>query len=183
MASLEDVLDIYARSLYEVSCETKQEELFFNEMMFLKDILSESLELIDILKVPTINKSEKKKIIENIFVGKVNECIVNFMKVLIDNNKIALILKISDKYKELYYKGSGIAEVEVISAVELSEYEKKKVVEKCEILLKKKIKTLYVVDQKIVGGLIIKANNQIYDVSLKTKMDGLKKAMVDMVIN
>ena len=78
MSNYDDIAIIYANSFYQVSKEENQKDLLFSQMMQIKKILLENLDLIRVLNLPNVGKKEKKNIVENVFSGKLSDYIVNF---------------------------------------------------------------------------------------------------------
>ena len=151
MSSYEKIIKTYVNSLYQVSQEENLEKILFDQICFVQDIFNKNLDLVNVLKVPTINKLEKTKIIDEIFKNKLNIYIINFIKILINNNRISLIFKIIDKYKKLYYKKNNIKLIKIISAIDLDDLEKKDIILKSEKLFNKKIIADFIVDKKIIN--------------------------------
>lgn len=176
------IIKNYVISLYQVSQEENLEKILFDQICFINDILNKNLVLVNILKVPTINKLEKKKIIDEIFENKINVYIINFIKILIDNNRIEFIFKIIDEYKNLYYKKNNIKLIKITSAVDLSELEKRDVISRCEKLFNNKIVASFIVDKTIIGGVIIEADDKLYDMSVSNKLSEIKKLISERVI-
>ena len=183
MSNYDDIAIIYANSFYQVSKEENQKDLLFSQMMQIKKILLENLDLIRVLNLPNVGKKEKKNIVENVFSGKLSDYIVNFFKILIDNNKTSLIFKIIEKYKFVYYKENNFKEVTIISAIDLNELQKNKILCKCEKLFNKKIITNYLIDEEIMGGFIIKSDDKIVDMSVKNKLNNMKNTMLNVIMN
>ena len=179
MIDSEDIIGVYANSLFQISKEENLEKLFFDNIEFLDKIFRENLDIIKILEIPTINKKEKKEIIDKIFKEKLNLYVINFIKLLIDNNRVSLLLKITNKYKEKYYSDNNIIEITIISAFDLNNFEKEEIEERCKSLFHKEIISNYVIDKNIIGGFIIKTNNMLYDMSVKTKLENIKKNILN----
>ena len=182
MSSDEKIIKTYVNSLYQVSEEENLEQVLFDQICFIQDIFNKNLDLINILKVPTINKLEKTKIIDEVFKNKINLYIINFIKILINNNRIALIFKIIDKYKKLYYKKNNIKLIKITVAIDLDNKQKQDIILKSEKLFNKKIIADFVVDKKIIGGVVIESDDKLYDMSVSNKLENIKKLIVEKII-
>lgn len=183
MTNFNRLVKMYADSLYQISKEELIEDLLFDQVVLVEETLNNNFNLIDILKIPIISKAEKKELIDEIYSDNdVVEYIINFIKILIDNDRILLIMEIIDKYKNIYYKNNNIQKVVITTAVDLRDNEKKDIILKCERLLNKKIIAQYIVDDEIIGGIIIKTDDKLYDMSIKTKLSSIKKDIFKIVI-
>jgi len=99
----------------------------------------------------------------------------NFVKVLTKNRQTKLVVKIINKFGELYNKENGIAEIEAISsrkleADQIGQIEKfiKEKYSVREVLIDNKI------DENIKGGIILKIGDEILDASVERQLRELR---------
>ena len=74
---------------------------------------------------------------------------------------------------------NGLERAHVRSAVELDESSKKSLVDQISNIVGKKIELTTEVDPTIVGGLVARVGDKIIDGSIKTKLQGLRKSLVE----
>lgn len=196
------------QSLEKINSEAQEfeqetfEQTLFSQVCFLEEILNQDFSnsnfsnsnfsnsnfskqdflFVKILMAQTIEKRQRKDVVDKCLKKYFDIYLINFLKILIDNNRINLIFKIIQEYKKIYYKKNGIEEVLVTSAVTLSEREKIKISKYLEKLFDKKIVARYFVDGKILGGLVIKTENKLFDVSLKNKLENLRNSIKNKLI-
>ena len=70
-----------------------------------------------------------------------------------------------------------IAEVEVTSAVPLTEEEKSALIAKLEKANGKKVSARFSVDPSVLGGIIVKSDGAVIDGSLRSKLDKVKEVI------
>ena len=182
MTNSNKLVKIYANSLYKFSEEELIKDVLFDQIIFVEETLNQNVDVVNLLKIPTISKVKKKELVDEIYSGRVIEYIVNFIKVLIDNDRISLIIDILNRYKNIYYKNNNIEKVIITTAINLSNDEKADVIFKCEKLLNKKVIAQYMVNDEIIGGIIIKTDDKLYDMSVKAKLNSIKKDILKIVI-
>ena len=69
----------------------------------------------------------------------------------------------------------------VTTAIELTASQKSAVESKLlETTAYKSMEMHYAVDQSIIGGMIIRINDRVVDSSVRTKLDGLKKQLLQI---
>ena len=102
---------------------------------------------------------------------------VNFLNILIDEGRFNALNEIINKYSEIYYKEKNIIKPVIISAVELDDNQKQAVLNKLEAKLKKQIEPEYIINNDIIGGLIIEIDDKTIDCSIKTKFDNMRKEL------
>ena len=169
----------YAEALFLLSCEEKSEEKYLFDLRSVKDVLDSEPEYIELLHSPSIPKDEKIQLIENAFSGKINEHIVSFLKLMCENNRIEYLYSCFDVYEKLYNEVKRVIVANVTSAVELNEEEKARIIEKLQKKFGYKVELVCQVDEKIIGGIIIKTEDTIIDGSLKRKMRDVKEVISD----
>lgn len=143
-----------------------------------KEILSLTSELYDTLCNPVISINDKEDLIGCIFANDTDETIRNFLKLLVKENRFNLIYEIIKIYDNMLDKINNISKVEVLSAIELDDNLKEQIKNKLGEILKKEIIVNYNIDKSIMAGLVYKMGDNIFDTSLKGKLDKFKKAIL-----
>ena len=169
----------YAEALFLLSCEEKNEEKYLSDLRTVKSILDSEPDYIELLRSPAISKDEKLTLIDNAFAGGINDHVVSFIKIMCENNRIDELYTCFDVYEKLYNDVKRVIVANVTSAVELSESEKSKIIEKLEKKFGYKVELVCQIDEKIMGGIIIKTEDTIIDGSLKRKMRDVKEVISD----
>ena len=72
----------------------------------------------------------------------------------------------------------NIQPVEVVSAVELDEDTKNRIVQKLNARLGKTVQPEWDVDEDIIAGITVKINDDVIDMSLKSRIDKLSKSLM-----
>ncbi len=105
----------------------------------------------------------------------VGEAIDNFVKLLTQNNDLKLANEIYGQITDIYNEQEGILDAQVFSAKVLG---KKENVVKQQIKSEtgaKEINLENIVDKNILGGMIIKYGDKILDMSLKARLEELRR--------
>ena len=169
----------YADSLIQVGKDgVMSYDAILNDLNTVKDITSESAELVSVMENPAISINSKNEIIDSVFANQVSDKIINFLKILIDKKRFYEIDQIIQCYKTEVDKINNIQQVEVVSAVELTDDRKERLTEKLKSKLNKQVKVNWILDNDIIGGLIIKINDDVIDNSLKNKLETLSKNII-----
>lgn len=147
------------------------------DMVKIEEVLNSSKELCETLNNPTLNTEVKIAILNDIFKGKINDKIYEFLVLLIKKNRIKQFSEIFTSYKKKLHDIQNIKEVEIMSAIELSDEYKKKIITKLENKLNKRIIPNWQISTDIIGGLVIKIDDTLIDTSLKNKIENLSKVM------
>jgi F-type H+-transporting ATPase subunit delta len=132
-----------------------------------------------VLASPVVNASLFKEVFDNATTQLKSPVLLKeFLRAVIGANRISIIPEISEAFHSLLLKERGIVEATVVTAVPLDESEFKDIQAKVESLLHKKVTLNAQIDKSILGGFVIRIDNSLLDMSLKTKLDNMTKFAV-----
>ena len=100
---------------------------------------------------------------------------MNFIKIIVEKNRFNEFGQIISAYKELLDSANNTQNVEIISAIELSDSQKQNIIEKLSAKLNKNIKPDWIIDKSIIAGLVIKMDDNVIDSSVKNKLEKLSR--------
>lgn len=164
----------YAGALAEIAADNViSYDGIKNDLNTVSAIIKNSPDLKNVLENITIATEVKNSIIDEVFRNQVNDKIVNFLKILTNKNKFSDFEDIKSDFETIYNDVNNIKLVDVTSAVALSEDQKQRVVEKLQAKLNKKIIANWLQDEDIIGGLIIKIDDNVINSSLKNRLEKL----------
>ena len=166
----------YGEALFELALERNELDSIAEQVDVLAQSFAENPELLKLLNHPKISKEEKVSVIENIFKGRFSDDIVGFLVIITQKDRGAEIEAILNYFlaKVREYKKIGVARV--VSAVELSADQKKRVEEKLlQQTSYESFEVEYSVDASLIGGMIIRIGDRVVDSSIRTKMDNMAK--------
>lgn len=162
----------YAKALFELSqkCINDVNQQFD----ILYSAINQNAEFLNLISSPALSKAQKKEVVKKV-AKDFEELFINFMYVLIDNNRFNLILKIHDEFKKLIMASNNILEVEVYSPSKLTASQHKAISEKIASRFSgKNIVIKNIEEPSLIGGIQIVCDGHSLDISLKNKLDQLK---------
>lgn len=171
----------YGEALFETAQEAGKTEQMLEEVTGVQTVLSQNPDFDRLMKHPGIPKQDKTKIVENIFKGRVCDELTGFLRVVIEKERYrdlsAIFQYFTDKVKEVQKIGVAY----VTTAVELTEAQQKSVEKRllettCYLTMEMHYKT----DASIIGGMIIRINDRVVDSSIRTKLNDLKKQLLQV---
>ncbi len=77
-------------------------------------------------------------------------------------------------FHQVIRQRQGVAEAEVSSAVEMSAAQKKEMAGTLARLTRKKIETNYALDPALLGGVVVRIGDTIYDGSLRSRLNEMR---------
>ncbi len=166
----------YAIALIETSKSNLDE--IESDLYSINEIIFENESLKAFFLHPVISLNDKKQTFIEAFQGKINQKTFNFILNLLDENRLNIFPSILELYKQVSNKLKNILPIEVISAIELDNSQKEKLSAKLEEKLQKNANITYTIDNSILGGLVVKYEDNIVDLSLRKKFENLKKQVI-----
>ena len=175
------IADRYAQALFEVGEETQTTSELYQELKQLVDILNENKDLYNFLKSPLIGREDKKNVMNNIFEDQLSKNMNNFLKIVIDKDRMSAIVNIQESYKNLLNDKNNILEGTVITAVALNEKEIKDLEKNLSTKYNKNVTLTDVVDETILGAVLVKLGNEEIDGTVRTRLSKMKKQLSQVI--
>ena len=166
----------YGDALFDLAVSESKVDVLFEEAQAVIKAFDDNSELGKFLNHPKIKKEEKEKVIENIFGECVSKDMTGLLVIMISKDRQVKIVKtlkyFMDRVKE--YKKIGV--VSVSTARPLSDAQKEKVENKLrETTDYVSFEINYIVDESLIGGMVIRIGDRVVDSSIKTKIDEIAK--------
>lgn len=161
----------YARALFDVAKERGLIDKIEAELNGIVSAINENAELSKILMHPHISAEAKKELVKELFHAHVSAETQNFLDILIENGRESDLAGIASAYVKLANDERGIADAIVTTAKSLSEAEQAELAEKFGKLINKQLRIQTVVDPSILGGVVVKIGDRLYDGSIKSKLE------------
>lgn len=173
----------YSQALFSLASEQDKIVPFRDQINEVWNVINNHEDLHDAFFHPRILPADKKKIITRIFGEEMPDTILNFLYLLIDKRREYYLGAIINKFKEMVNEAENIIEVEVISAIPLSDKLKKKLQEKLAGLIDCEIIFTHREEPEIIGGLILKIGDYIIDGSIKNRINALNDKIREIPVS
>jgi F-type H+-transporting ATPase subunit delta len=175
---LSTVAERYAGALFDLAKAGNEVENAEAQLGRLLDALHKSADFKRFVKSPVFSGGDQLQGLTSILKAAGIEGLVrDFLLVLAKNRRLFAIESVIHSFKRLAAKDRGEVEAEVISAHPLTDAQMRDLTETLRQKFGKSPKLKVTVDQKLLGGLILKVGSQMIDTSLRTKLKNLEKAM------
>ncbi len=168
----------YSSALFDVSKEEGKIEIVLEQLNLLEKLLNENQSICKILEHPNVSSIEKQQMIDEIFSDILDSSIMSLLKLLVEKERIDYIKGIIENYKDFYMNYCNMVKAYVTSANELDDGQKRKLSLKLTKLLNKTVAIEYTIDDSLLGGLLIRVEDQIIDTTIKGKLESLKAELL-----
>ncbi len=168
----------YAEALYELAAEKQALDGVEKELGIVEETLAAHEELATLIYHPQMPLTAKKETIERVFGPQVSDYVRNFLLLLVDKRRETALPAIIKEYKVLANKARNIAEAEVTTARPLAEGDKQALAAKLSTVTGKKVVLSTRVDDRIVGGVVVKIGDKLIDGSVVRQLEALRAALL-----
>lgn len=165
----------YARAVFSLGIESGEFERIGQEIHAVSSAVDADETLKDVLSNPLYDAGVRREIItglaeKNGFTSTAR----NFLLLLVDKDRISLITEISKCYQGLADEKAGKMKATVVTASKVSEGLVTELTASLEKGTGKKVSLSYEVDPALIGGIVLKVGDIIYDGSIRTQLHKLR---------
>ncbi|MDF2538723.1 MAG: synthase subcomplex delta subunit [Herbinix sp.] len=160
----------YGHALYELAAEDGIEKVIEKEFGEIAKLFESNEDFINLLTNPRVASSERIGVIDQVFGNKIQPYLLSLIKILTEIRQVALIPLCFKEYQNKYYQKNNIMLVNAISAVELNDSQRQRIISKLEKSMNKSIILENIVDQTCIGGIRLEYNGHMIDASIKNRL-------------
>lgn len=99
----------------------------------------------------------------------------NFVHVLVDAERILLAPEISTLFDRFKADAEGTAQVQVLTAFELSEADTQRIAGTLETHFKRRVSLNVETDESLIGGVMVRSGDQVMDASVRGQLEQLRQ--------
>ncbi|MHB1324690.1 MAG: ATP synthase F1 subunit delta [Thermoleophilia bacterium] len=169
----QQISNVYARALFEAARDAGSLETTGADLLSFSEAMHASRELTAVMFNPRIDSATKKNVVAQLTEGG-DRIFVNGIKLLIDKRHSDLLFEMNAQFRRLLKKEQRVVEVEVTSAIELSEATRANIRKQIEEATGKKVEIKETIRENILGGLVLRFGDVIVDASLQAKLEQLR---------
>lgn len=168
----------YAKALFSLADEQGQVEQWSGGLESLGKALAASPELRETLASPLFEKEQRRAVVASLAkaIG-LAEAPTSFLLLLADRDRLAYLSAIIVQFRDLADARLGRVRAKVTSAVALSPDEAKAIAEKLTQAQKAEVIVETAVDPALLGGVVAQVGSLVYDGSVRTQLEELRRAM------
>jgi F-type H+-transporting ATPase subunit delta len=174
----ETVARNYAATLFELAEKDEGLERYQEGIETVARLLDENAELRLFLETPRIALADKKRVLKKALGGALPKPLVSFLMVVLDKRRQRLLREIAREYHDLVDEHFNRVHAEVTVARPLDEQALRVVTERLTGLLGRTAIPHVRVKPEILGGIVVRAGDTIYDGSLKSRLEGMRRQLL-----
>ena len=165
----------YARAVIELGTAHKNLDQLGGELRVLAQAMKGSAELLASLTNPAIRRADRRKVIDALLQrAGASPHTKNLVYLLLDGERLASLPAISREVDAMIEARSGRISAEVTSARPLEAAEVQQITAALEQLSGKQVTVTRREDPALLGGVVAKLGDTVYDGSLRTQLRNLR---------
>ncbi|MBK7762533.1 MAG: ATP synthase F1 subunit delta [Bacteroidetes bacterium] len=166
----------YAKSLMDIALEQGTLDSIYKDMQGINQTCKSSSEFVALMKSPIVKADKKNSILEALFTGKVDAVTTAFMKLIIEKGREFFLPEIASSFISLYKAHNKINDVTLTTAHALDEQMQQQLVGHIQSQFQgMSVELTTKVDESLIGGFTLEANNNLFDASISRDLKDIKK--------
>ena len=169
----------YARALLSVLSDPAELEKTDAFLTSLAQSFESSPDMRRAMLNPAVPRSTRRKILRDLSQReKLPATVGSFLAKLIDNNRLDALSAVAAVFHEERERRMGLVAAELTTASPLGGEEQERARAAMERMTGRRIRLTFRVEPQLIGGAVTRIGSTIYDGSLRTQLERLKRRMV-----
>ena len=162
----------YAKSIFNLAKEKEKLEVVYRETGILLKVFKDDQIALGFLTNPVLSFFKKKEIFDKVLKDKLTNFTMSVLYFIIKNKRSNLLIQILEQYSLLYREYKQIMYVDLITAKKANDELKNTIIKR--LGQEQKVLLNEIVDQSILGGVLIKVNDKQFDSTVKSNINKIK---------
>ncbi len=175
---------VYAQALYGAAAAAGQLDDVLEEYEALvRDVVTPHPELERLLDSAVISRRERQATLRRLFEGRVSLTLLNYLLVLNSHGRMSLVRPVLEQLRAIHNERTGRVPVVVCVAVELDATLTDALRGRLRDVIGGEPLLDVRVDPTLLGGLVVRVGDTVYDASIKTKLRRLRELLDQRAIH
>ena len=174
MAELATIARPYAQALFDASAGKLDETAQWVGQLA---AVAGNAELLQVADSPKVQGSQLFELIAGLLPAALPEAGKNFLRLVVDNGRLAALPEIASQFESLKNAATGAADAVIYSAFPMEGAELADLMALLEKRFGTKLQPTVVVDQELIGGVRVVVGDEVLDTSVKARIEQMKQAL------
>lgn len=170
--------DVYAKALWGLAEKLGQTDALVDELDSFVDVLNQLPRLRAALESPQVSIADKQRVVEKAIARQASPALLNFVRVVIDKGRADCLNAIRNSARALRDEQAGRVQATMITAQPVEPAVRQQVASRLGDVLGKQVSLEAQVDAGIIGGLVVRVGDTVYDGSLRNQLEQVRTAAI-----
>ena len=166
----------YSRALFQTALEKKLLDKVSSDMIFISELCKMD-EIKEVLHSPIIKPSKKTAIFHGLLEKNIQNITLSLVDLLIKNNREAFLPAVARVFRDETLRYNGITETHLTTAVPVNDKIRNQISAMITSVFKTGVELKESVDEEIIGGFVLRVNDNYIDASIRNKLIKIKKGL------
>ncbi len=167
---------IYANALFEAAKEKGTLDVARAELQEFLQAVNQVSELRALLHNPEIDTRGRTDALREIL-ADADPLVRNFLLLITEKGRAHELAGMVEEFETLVSREEGVLDVELTTAVELSEEESRRILDRIEGVSERKLRATRKVDPGLIGGFVLQAGSHRVDASVRARIERLRRQL------
>lgn len=169
---------VYAKALLGMADKNGSVDSVMEQLESFAEALQQLPQLRQTLESPRVSGADKAALVEKAVGGKGSREFVNFLKVVVGKGRAKALPAIARAARDLVDERSGRVRATMVTAQEVSGSVHQAVARRMEEVLGKQVVITPTVDPEIIGGVVVRVGDTVYDGSVRNQLNQVRSAAI-----
>ena len=170
----------FAQALIETSYNENREDIYFNRLRKVNDLLNRDSELRRFIDDYEISPEAKAEKLGETFGSEQDRGIINaFFQYISTLNRKQIVLAVLHDYMELTYANNGMSFGQLYSARVLDKNTVRKIESAISYTLDRRVALENIPDETLIGGVKVVVGDYVWDGTYKNKLEGVRQELLN----
>lgn len=179
----EQVAAVYAKAMFAAAENAGTTDETVEQLdSLVDDVLDRHKTFAELLESSLVSNEEKEQMLDRVFGSRVSELVLSFLKVLSSHGRLNCLRAVRHRFRDLYNESRGMVEVTLSTPGAVDDTFRAEISGQLEKTLGAKPILSVVSDASLLGGVVVRVGDTVYDGSVATRLQQMRGQMIDRTV-
>lgn len=173
---------VYGEALYDLAVSENLTDIIHKELQVLDESFRAEPSFLKLLCSPNLSKQERVQILDDSFRGKIQQYLLNFLKILTEKGYIRHFSECCECFTQLFNRDHNIVSVTAVTAIPLSVQQKEALTHKLSKITGKTVLLRNQINPACLGGVRLDYDGQRLDGTVQKRLDSIRDLLKNTVL-
>jgi len=175
--------DVYAKAFLGFAQSSGNVDALMGELEQVAGVFNDLPKFRMAMESPRIDAADKTAMLDKAFSGKCSKELLNFLKLLVQRERFDCLNAILGSAVEAHDEMAGRVKATLTTASEVEDSVRDGVAKKLSGLLGKEVSLTCAVDPEIIGGMVVRVGDTVYDGSVVNQLKQVRQRAVKSAVD